>query len=118
MMRSDKIKCLAIALTVLAGCIAAAPAGAQNYPDHPVKIVVPYPPGGPADTVARVTTAGLGAELGGTVVIENVPGAGGRRRPRRPAGQRPMATRSCSAARTSTRSRPRSTISTTIRSKN
>lgn len=45
---------------------------------RPVNIVVPYPPGGPADTVARVTTAGLGAELGGTVVIENMPGAGGR----------------------------------------
>ncbi len=71
-------KRLAMALAVLAGCIAAAPAGAQNYPDHPVRIVVPYPPGGPADTVARVTTAGLDAELGGTVVIENIAGAGGR----------------------------------------
>jgi tripartite-type tricarboxylate transporter receptor subunit TctC len=71
-------KHLAIALAVLAACIAAAPAVAQNYPDRPIKIVVPYPPGGPADTVARVTTAGLGAELGGTVVIENLPGAGGR----------------------------------------
>jgi tripartite-type tricarboxylate transporter receptor subunit TctC len=68
-------KCLAIALAVLA--TAAATARAQNYPDHPVKIVVPYPPGGPADTVARVTTQGLGAALGGTVVIENLPGAGG-----------------------------------------
>jgi tripartite-type tricarboxylate transporter receptor subunit TctC len=55
-----------------------APAFAQNFPDHPVKIVVPYPPGGPADTVARVTTQGLGAQLGGSVIIENVPGAGGR----------------------------------------
>jgi tripartite-type tricarboxylate transporter receptor subunit TctC len=55
-----------------------APARAQNFPDHPVKIVVPYPAGGPADTVARVTTQGLGAQLGGSVIIENVPGAGGR----------------------------------------
>jgi tripartite-type tricarboxylate transporter receptor subunit TctC len=58
--------------------IAHAPANAQNFPDHPVKIVVPYPPGGPADTVARVTTQGLGTQLGGNVIIENVPGAGGR----------------------------------------
>lgn len=58
--------------------IPALPAGAQGFPDHPVKIVVPYPAGGPADTVARVTTQGLGAELGGSVIIENVAGAGGR----------------------------------------
>lgn len=70
-------KLLSCALALIAFA-AAGPAGAQNYPDRPVKIVVPYPPGGPADTVARVTTAGLGTELGGTVVIENMPGAGGR----------------------------------------
>jgi tripartite-type tricarboxylate transporter receptor subunit TctC len=70
---------LAIALAVFAAAIAAqAPARAQGYPDHPVKIVVPYPPGGPADTVARVSTYGLGAPLGGNVIIENLPGAGGR----------------------------------------
>jgi tripartite-type tricarboxylate transporter receptor subunit TctC len=55
-----------------------APAAAQNFPDHPVKIIVPYPAGGPADTVARVSTQGLGAALGGNVIIENVAGAGGR----------------------------------------
>jgi len=53
-------------------------ARAQDYPDRPIRIVVPYPPGGPADTVARVTTQGLGVELGGSIVIENLPGAGGR----------------------------------------
>jgi tripartite-type tricarboxylate transporter receptor subunit TctC len=69
-------KRLAIALAVLVA--GAATARAQNYPDHPIKIVVPYTPGGPADTIARVTTQGLGAALGGTVVIENLPGAAGR----------------------------------------
>jgi tripartite-type tricarboxylate transporter receptor subunit TctC len=54
------------------------PARAQSYPDRPIKLVVPYPPGGPADTVARVTTQGLAAQLGGTVIIENMPGAGGK----------------------------------------
>jgi tripartite-type tricarboxylate transporter receptor subunit TctC len=62
----------------VAAAVAQAPALAQSFPDHPVKIVVPYPAGGPADTVARVTTQGLGAHLGGSVIIENVPGAGGR----------------------------------------
>lgn len=72
-------KGLAIVLAGVAVAAAAlAPARAQNYPDHPVKVVVPYPPGGPADTVARVTTQGLGGPLGGTVVIENMAGAGGR----------------------------------------
>jgi tripartite-type tricarboxylate transporter receptor subunit TctC len=69
----------AFALAAFAvAAVAHAPARAQNFPDHPVKIVVPYPAGGPADTVARVTTQGLGAQLGGSVIIENVPGAGGR----------------------------------------
>ena len=54
------------------------PARAQDYPVHPVRILVPYPPGGPADTVARVTTQGLAAELGANVIVENLPGAGGR----------------------------------------
>src|SRR3984885_3035837 len=56
----------------------AAPASAQTFPDHVIKIVVAYPPGGPTDTVARLTTQGLGAELGQSVIIENIAGAGGR----------------------------------------
>ena len=58
--------------------VAAVPAHAQSFPDRPVKVIVAYPAGGPTDTVARVTTQGLGAELGQSVIIENVPGAGGR----------------------------------------
>jgi tripartite-type tricarboxylate transporter receptor subunit TctC len=50
--------------------------GALDNPNE--QVVVLYPAGGPADTVARVTTQGLGAELGGSVIIENVVGAGGR----------------------------------------
>ena len=73
----SKFPALALAAFAVAA-IAQAPARGQNFPDHPVKIVVPYPAGGPADTVARVTTQGLGAQLGGSVIIENVPGAGGR----------------------------------------
>jgi len=68
----------AFVLAAFAVAAIAQAARAQNFPDHPVKIVVPYPAGGPADTVARVTTQGLGARLGGSVIIENVPGAGGR----------------------------------------
>jgi tripartite-type tricarboxylate transporter receptor subunit TctC len=73
----SKYPALALAVVAVAAMMQA-PARAQGFPDHPVKIVVPYPPGGPADTVARVATQGLGAQLGGSVIIENVPGAGGR----------------------------------------
>ena len=72
-------KYVGAALGILAAAVVpAVRASAQNFPDHPVKIVVPYPAGGPADTVARVTTQGLGAELGGSVIIENLAGAAGR----------------------------------------
>jgi tripartite-type tricarboxylate transporter receptor subunit TctC len=57
---------------------AATLAYADNYPSRVIKIVVAYPPGGPTDTVARVTTQGLGEALGQSVIIENVAGAGGR----------------------------------------
>jgi tripartite-type tricarboxylate transporter receptor subunit TctC len=69
---------LIVVTVFVAGTAAATPSCAQNFPDHPIKIVVPYPAGGPTDTVARVATQGLGEALGESVVIENVSGAGGR----------------------------------------
>jgi len=74
----NRFLAIVFAAAVTASTGAVAPADAQSFPDHPIKVVVPYPAGGPADTVARVTTQGLGAELGGSVIIENVVGAGGR----------------------------------------
>jgi len=70
---------LPVALVVLAATIAAATVShAQNFPDRPIKIVVPYPPGGPSDTVIRVSTHNLAGNLAQTVIVENEPGAGGR----------------------------------------
>ena len=54
----------------------AASAHAQ-YPDHSITMVVPFPPGGVADTVARPVADAMGRELKQPVVIENKPGAGG-----------------------------------------
>jgi len=55
------------------------PAGAlaQSWPSRPITVIVPYAPGGPVDTVARMVTARMSETLGQSIVIENVPGAGG-----------------------------------------
>lgn len=61
----------------VAAATLAAPAAAQSYPTRPVTIVVPFAPGGPTDIVARSVAQAMEKSLGGTVVIENKPGAGG-----------------------------------------
>jgi tripartite-type tricarboxylate transporter receptor subunit TctC len=53
------------------------PAAAQKYPDRPVKIVLPFGPGGVADVTSRLVAEKLGEKLGQRFVIENMPGAGG-----------------------------------------
>ena len=64
-----------LAAGLLAG--AAGLARAQSYPDKPIKLVVPFPPGGATDTTARLVAKRLQEGLGQTVVIENVGGASG-----------------------------------------
>lgn len=69
------IRSSAFALAALALC--AVGAQAQSYPAKPVRLVVPYPAGGPLDTVGRIVARALSPHLGQTVVVENRSGAGG-----------------------------------------
>ena len=63
---------------VVAVLLAAAPAAAQDaYPNRPVRWVVPFPAGGPTDTLSRVLAAKLGEQWGQSVVVENKGGASG-----------------------------------------
>jgi tripartite-type tricarboxylate transporter receptor subunit TctC len=50
---------------------------AQNYPTRPIRLILPFGPGGVADVTARIVTEKLGEKLGQRFIIENMPGAGG-----------------------------------------
>jgi tripartite-type tricarboxylate transporter receptor subunit TctC len=65
-----------IAMTVAA--LAVRPADAQTFPNRVIRIVVPFPAGGPTDLLARQVALRLTGVLGQSVIVENEPGAGGR----------------------------------------
>src|SRR5512138_2959114 len=68
---------LPLALAALLA-LAPAPLPAQApYPDRPIRLIVPFPPGGPADALARIAGDEISRALGQPVVVENKPGAGG-----------------------------------------
>jgi tripartite-type tricarboxylate transporter receptor subunit TctC len=69
---------LRVSLLLIALAIASAPSlRAANYPDHSVKVIVPFPPGGATDIVGRIVMERLSERLGQQFFIENIAGAGG-----------------------------------------
>src|SRR5262245_51722879 len=68
---------LRLIVAALAAVAFAAPAGAQTYPSKPIRMIVPFPPGGGTDSVSRVVAQELSKSTGWNVVIENKAGAGG-----------------------------------------
>jgi tripartite-type tricarboxylate transporter receptor subunit TctC len=62
---------------ILAACGLGFAALAQDYPQKPIKMITPYPPGGPTDVLARAISQKLGERLGQPIIIDNRPGASG-----------------------------------------
>jgi tripartite-type tricarboxylate transporter receptor subunit TctC len=71
------IRTLLTALCTAAAVFATSPADAQTYPNRPIRLVVPFPAGGPTDGMARVISERLGSVLGQSIVIENRGGGAG-----------------------------------------
>ena len=67
-----------LAAAIVAGCLSlTGAASAQNYPERPVTMIVPFPPGGATDTIARIIQDPMQKALGQPIVVENLGGAGG-----------------------------------------
>jgi tripartite-type tricarboxylate transporter receptor subunit TctC len=71
-----KLRIIAL-FAALAGAVLSSPSSAQNFPTKPVRLILPYNPGGIIDYVGRLLAKHMGDALGQTVVAENKPGAGG-----------------------------------------
>ncbi len=80
-MRTPKVSSFAaiavMALSLAGGPTAVAQTGAGSFPERPIKLIVPYPPGGSTDPAARLLAADLAPRLGQQVIVENKAGASG-----------------------------------------
>src|SRR4030088_3088925 len=78
MRRAPQMKALLAAVLCVGSAMhLTGPAHAQAYPNRPIRMVVPFPAGGPTDAMARIISDRLGVVLGQTVVVENRGGGAG-----------------------------------------
>lgn len=66
-----------VLIASMLACLLASPAGAANYPDHPIRVIIPYTAGGVAETIVRLLAVAMEQKLGQKLVIEARPGAAG-----------------------------------------
>src|SRR5260221_284567 len=88
-MKFDRRRFLRLAASAAALSAAPRVASAQSYPDRPVRVVVPYAPGGPTDVVTRLLAQKISDRTGKQFFVENIGGggaAGGRGQAARPCG--------------------------------
>ena len=97
----NRVTCvgLAVLLGVLGGWAGTVPA--QEFPSRPIRLIVPFSPGGGSDSIARIMSQRLGQLLGQPIVVENRPGAGATIGPTSSPRPRPTGTPSSSAPRAS-----------------
>lgn len=77
-MRNDPVFDLALRIAAAAALVfSVAPLGAQTYPDKPIRMVLPFPPGGGTDSLARIVLPKMSQSLGQAIVIDNRAGAAG-----------------------------------------
>ena len=74
---NPKLPVAALALLFIVAAAAAPAQAQQSYPSRPIKFIMPFPPGGGSDIVARIAAQSLSARVGQPVVVENVAGAAG-----------------------------------------
>ncbi|ARP87587.1 tripartite tricarboxylate transporter substrate binding protein BugE [Bordetella genomosp. 9] len=72
-----KIRTLTAAIALGAATLAASAQAADKYPSNPIRVIVPFAPGGSTDIIARLVTQRMSQELGQPMVVENKGGAGG-----------------------------------------
>src|SRR5438132_2188123 len=77
MSKTPKSKALVLLIALFAAALHATHAAAQAYPSKPVRLIIPFPPGGSNDVVGRMIAFQLSERLGKQVVVDNQGGAGG-----------------------------------------
>ena len=75
--RLGMIRSFLTAFFAIASVIGSPGTWAQTYPSKPIRLIIPFPPGGATDIIGRTLAQKLSTQLGQTVIVDNKPGAGG-----------------------------------------